>query len=244
MNKEIIEVNQPPQTEKVDTLDGFLRNIDRKQNLAYSQIRLFDESEITKLTDPQKKWFVKVFYHTRGHFDRLLWTRLVNSTEKEDKIKILTYIAEEAGLEDGQNRSSHEKLFEKFANSLGVNLTPEVTEREGNLPFVQDFNFKLINWFKKSPRKMNEILFGAYEKRDNGDYEHALKTAKALGVSGEGLDFFEVHRNANHFEKTSGNLQEYWNDNPNIVKMGFQMIYANQLQMWQNLSDTVFSYQS
>lgn len=227
---------------KNKALESFLRDLDTQQSHAYSQIALFNKVETDTWTKGQRQWFVKVFYHTRGHFDRLLWTRLVSAETQEEKEEILTYMAEEAGLEDGKNWPSHEKLFEQFANSLGIELTPEVTEKEGYLPFIHDFNFNLISYFKAASRDMQEVLFMAYERLDNLDYESMYKVAKNLGVSGAGLTFFEVHKNSKHFIKTSENIEKLWDKDSDQLKKSFEMIYDNQLAMWKNLSDTVFNY--
>lgn len=236
-------LRQAPKSMEQLPLETFLKEIDERQKSAYGKIPLFDKAQTDTWTEKQKPWFVKVFYHTRGHFDRLLWTRLMNSKTEEDKQKILTYMAEEAGLEDGKSYLPHEQLFERFAKSMGVALTPEVTEREGFLPFVHDFNFNLISYFKTDDQSMGEILFMAYERLDNLDYESMYNVARALGVSGDALEFFEVHKDAKHFDKTSGNIQKLWNEDPEKVKRGFETIYANQLKMWQGLSDSVFNFQ-
>ena len=87
MNIEIEGANIPRGPKSIERLplESFLKEIDERQKLAYSKIPLFDKTRTDTWNEKQKPWFVKVFYHTRGHFDRLLWTRLMNSKMEEDK---------------------------------------------------------------------------------------------------------------------------------------------------------------
>jgi hypothetical protein len=99
-------------------LNDFLLEIDSKQTNAYKKMPLFDVAQTRRWNIKTKRYFVKVFYHTRGHFDRLLWMRLVFALTVEGKRQILQYVAEEAGLRGSngeENRKSHEQLFERFA---------------------------------------------------------------------------------------------------------------------------------
>lgn len=225
-------------------LEKFLERTDAKQKEEYQKIPLFQSARVKKLSKPHKKWFVKVFYHTRGHFDRLLWTRLVYAPSVKDKKQILQYLAEEAGLENlrsNKNLRSHELLFADFALRLGVRLTPEVTEREGFLPFVHNFTNGLVEWFREHDWESGLVGFSAYERLDNVDYEFMHETAKALGARGKALTFFDVHRQADHFEQTSGSLPRIWRKNPTKVRAAFKFIYSHQLTMWQSLSKETFA---
>ncbi len=224
------------------SLDNFLREMDERQSREYSQLLLFDTDDTAQWSDPKKQYFVRVFYHTRGHFDRLLWTRLVYAPTAKDKRRILDYMAEEAGLEGRKNRPSHERLFAVFAESLGVDLTPEITEGEDYLPFARDFNNGLIQWFRKNDWESGEVGFAAYERLDNVDYEFMYKLAQSVRVPERAMVFFRVHKEARHFEKTSGNLPQVWRRNEDKVRNAFDFIYNHQLKMWKGLSDAVGKY--
>jgi len=221
------------------TLDSFLLEMDRKQAGRYSMIPIFDPDEVQRWSQPEKEYFAKVFYHTRGHFDRLLWMRLSHAPTAEDKKSILGYMAEEVGLEsldsDGNFRS-HEELFEAFAESLGVELNAELTEERFYLPFARNFNQGLIDWFRRHDWEMQTIGFSAYERLDNVDYEFLYKIARTLGAEGDSLAYFEVHRGADHFEKTSKGLPDAWEKNPSGVKSAYDYVYSHQREMWQGLA--------
>lgn len=226
-------------------LQNFLDELDEKQKEEYSKLDLFNPEKTKDLTEEQKKYFVKIFYHTRAHFDRLLWMRLTHAPNLEEKKKILSYLAEEAGIPDikgEKNLASHEILFERFAKSLGLVITSEITEEDGFLPFARDFSKELINWFMTNNWETQKSGFSAYERLDNIDYDFMLELAKNLGVNGKDLEFFEVHKNADHFDNVSFDLKEEFEKNPDNVKDAFNWIYSHQLKMWQNLSKESLSH--
>ena len=223
-------------------LDNFLREMDERQRSEYKQLSLFDTDQTGQWSDSEKQYFTRVFYHTRGHFDRLLWTRLVYAPTANDKRRILKYISEEAGLEGRRNGTSHEKLFAVFAESLGVDVTPELTEEEDYLPFAREFNSGLIKWFRRNDWENGEVGFAAYERLDNVDYEFMEKVAKSMQVPEEGMTFFKVHKNAKHFEETSGKLPQIWQRDEQKVRDAFDFIYAHQRRMWKGLSDAMEAY--
>src|SRR3989338_872980 len=227
------------------SLNDFLQEIDNKQVKAYREIPLFDNAKTSQWTKEQRKHFVKIFYHTRGHFDRLLWTRLIYAPNAEAKKRMLQYMAEEAGLPDlygNQNLNSHEILFGRFAERLGVELTHELTEEEGYLPFAKEFNNGLVKWFREKDWESGVVGFSAYERLDNVDYGFMYDFARSLNIPEKALEFFIVHKQADHFDKTSNELPEIWKRDPTIVRDAFSFIYEHQQKMWKNLSDSVFNY--
>lgn len=227
------------------TIDNFLQEIDAAQEDAYREIPLFNPEQVRRWTTDQRQYFVKVFYHTRGHFDRLLWTRFVYAPDAEAKKQILRYMAEEGGLSDlsaSVSQSSHELLFARFAEELGAPLTSEVTEQEGYVPFARRFNQGLIKWFREHDWETGQVGFAAYERLDNVDYKYMYDVAIALGVSDAALEFFRVHREADHFEKSSTMLPGVWQRDPKKVQEAFSFIYTHQRTMWQGLSDAVFDH--
>ena len=233
----------------MNTLDAFIEKWDDIQRQRHREIPLFNPELTAQWTTTQKQYFVKTFYHTRGHFDRLLWTRLCYARTAEEKRTILGYIAEEVGLQGIDDTTtahpvSHEQLFGVFAQSMGVSLTPELTERDYYLPFAKEFSDGLIAWFRTHDSDSGNIAFPAYERLDNIDYEELYKIALSIGVSGQALAYFEVHRYADHFEKTSGKLPEYWRKNQRKVEEAFAFIGDHQLKMWKGLSDAVFYFPS
>jgi len=229
------------------SLDEFLQEVNDLQVMVYKHIPLFDTAQTCQWTKEQRQHFVKVFYHTRGHFDRLLWTRLVHAPSAEAKKRLLQYMAEEAGLPDlygDQNLNSHEILFSRFAESLGVELTPELTEEDGYLPFAREFNNGLVRWFRTHDWESGVVGFSAYERLDNVDYGFMYDLVGSLNVAERALEFFVVHKQADHFEKTSGELPEIWSRDPTTVREAFDFIYSHQQKMWRRLSETVFNYRT
>jgi len=221
------------------TLTDFLDDINTQQTLAYSELAIFNPEHTVDWDKHKRKYFVQVFYHTRGHFDRLLWMRLVHASNEGDKRKILEYMAEEAGLTENGNQDSHEVLFGRFAKSVGVDLTAEVTERIGYEPFARQFNRGLIDWFTTNDPESNEAAFAAYEKLDNVDYGFLYRLAESFDLPQQAMEYFEVHRDADHFEKTSGGLPEIWQRDQEIVTEAFNYVYKHQEEMWVSLNDAM-----
>jgi hypothetical protein len=125
---------------------------------------------------------------------------------------------------------------------VGVGLTPKLTEREYYLPFAQEFNRGLIEWFRTRGWESSLVGFSAYERLDNIDYELLYDLAVSLKLPDKALEFFRVHKEADHFEKSSGQLPHIWQKKESKGREAFGFIYGHQRKMWKGLSDTVMSY--
>ncbi len=229
------------------SLGSFLQEMDTRQRDAYAQLDIFRPETGGRFDLQQKQYFLKVFYHTRGHFDRLLWTRLVYAPGVKEKHQILQYLAEEAGLSDletEKDQPAHEILFAAFAESVGVLLTPELTEQEAYLPFARRFNQGLVAWFREHDWQSGSIAFCAYERLDNLDYAFLYELARCFSVPETALQFFIVHQQADHFEKTSADLPKQWEQDPQRVREAFAFIYEHQRQMWQGLSEAMSGFRT
>lgn len=222
----------------MESLKDFLNEWDQKQREEHKKIPLFNPEKVKQLTDSQKKYFVKVFYHVRGHFHGFLWFMANHSPNNQGKQAILENMAEEFGG-DGK---SHEQLYFDFGHALGVDLTDEVLNQTSYLSFAKEFNRKHLEWLAGADWDGKIIAFAAYERLDNVDYRDLLELARACGVSGEALLFFEVHAKVQHFEMANEHLglQKLWEKDPQKVKDGFNFIGDHQNQMWRDLSHETF----
>lgn len=215
---------------------GWLQNYTE----AVKSIDLFKPELTEKLSHEQKVFFAKAFYHARGHCNDFFWF-VANHGTYEMKQLILDNTVEEYG---GNQGKSHELLYYEFANALGVDLTDEVVNETTHLPFMHEYNRGHLRWLAAHDPGSLLAAFSAYEKLDNPDYTHLYDLVKSFGVEGWGLVFFDVHRHVEHYEATTHMLDNIWKTSPEKVMGAFAFIGEHQIDMWQQLSDAVFSYRS
>lgn len=220
-------------------LKVFLKSWDETYKQKAALIPLFMDTATSKWNSEQKRFFVKIFYHVRGHFHDFLWHMGNHAESKRAKEIILHNIMEEFG----GHAQSHEKLYIDFAKSLGAHdINDEILNQQNNLSFIQKFNYGHIEWLMNHKWDDNLSLFSAYERLDNVDYTNLMKLIKSLGVPEKDSVFFKVHMGVKHFEATETNLLEIWIKNKQIVIDAFKFIASHQLQMWENLSNVVEGY--
>ncbi|MGI4850332.1 MAG: iron-containing redox enzyme family protein [Janthinobacterium lividum] len=194
------------------------------------------KSEITRnWNQNQKEYFVKVFYHVRGHFHDFLWYLGNHTDDKKVKDIILENISEELN----SSSLSHEQLYEEFAKSLGVNLESEYLKEENYRQEIRQFNNGHIKWLHNNCPNTGFAAFSAYERLDNIDYINLLELAKNLGVTGKGLLFFKVHTRVEHFETTYPKLKEIWDNDPQKVFSSFEFICNHQVKLWDDLEKII-----
>jgi len=224
----------------METLNQYLENWDLARRKEHSKIALFDPTLSRNLTSSEKKHFVKVFYHLRGHFHDFLWFVASHAPNAKAKRTILENIEEELG----GNRKSHEQLYFDFAHSFGVDLKDEVVNQTSYVLFAREFNRKHLEYLANSDWDGKVIAFAAYERLDNVDYADLLSLAKSIGATKEALTFFTVHAQVQHYEmaRDKFSLENLWDRNDQEVREGFSFIGDHQNQMWRDLSDSVFRY--
>ena len=218
-----------------EKLDPFLEQWNEVYINAAKKFPIF-KSEITQnWSTEQKKYFVKLFYHARGHFHDFLWYLGNHTDDKEIKDIVISNIAEELN----SSSLSHEQMYEEFAKSLDVDLTNEYIEEENYCNEIKQFNKGHIKWLHEGCPDRGFATLSAYERLDNIDYIHLLELARNLGVEGKGLLFFKVHTRVEHFESTYPKLQQIWNRNPEKVISSFNFICNHQLELWNNIGKLV-----
>jgi hypothetical protein len=215
----------------------FLNEWDVHYKNNISKIDLFNEKLIQSLPQNKKEYFVKAFYHIRGHFHDFLWYMGNHAPNTKIKRIILGNIGEEFG----GNYGSHESLYYDFAKSLAVDIKKEIMEETTYEDFIVRFNKGHLKWLYQHDWTGCLAAFSAYEHLDNVDYIVLSKLASNLGVSNEGLIFFKVHEGVKHFEPLLQFLLEGWEESPEKIEEGFNFIGSHQLKMWQDLSDRIFS---
>ena len=221
-----------------ETLSQFVAQWLHGYQTRIKAIDLFNPALSKTLSHEQQQFFVKAFYHVRGHCNDFFWF-VANHGTFEMKELILDNTAEEFGAKG----RSHEQLYYEFAEALGVNITDEVVNETTHLPFVREYNREHLHWLATHTADSLISAFSAYEKLDNPDYNSLYDLVSSFGISGRGTLFFDVHRHVEHYEATSHFIETIWNENPEIVKEAFAFIGEHQLEMWQQLSNAVFSYQ-
>ena len=218
-------------------LDAFLESCDAAYKKVLNQVPMFSCSDsISTLSSAQKQRFIKMFYHIRGHFHDFLWY-LVNYAPNEDiKALILDNIAEESG----RDRHSHELLYDNFAQEFGVDSQQEMLNEDNHLPFIRAYNKAHLSYLVQHDFDHCFCAYSAYERLDNIDYDKLYQFAKNIGTSKQGLIFFDVHRQVEHFETTESYLLKYWQKNSDIVKKSYQFIYQTQIKIWTELSEHIY----
>ncbi len=212
-----------------ESLDAFLEAWDAVYKAELAKIELFDREKTLTYTDAQIKYFVQIFYHSRGHFKDFLWHLGNHAPNKAIKDIVLKNIEEEFS---GDN-PSHEQLYIDFAEKMGVDLSETIAKKAHYLSTIQEFNEGHVRWLSEHTWESQFAAFSAYERLDETDYE-AL-----TGLFPEEHIFFEIHRKATHFDKTYEPLLKIWSQNSSIVSTAFEFIKTTQLKMWKDLSDAI-----
>lgn len=230
-------MNETQLTTEESSFDTFLRDWDIAYETAISEIPLFDPTLTASFSSEKKQYFVRAFYHIRGHFHDFLWYMGNHAPDVETKQIILGNIQEEFGGRYG----SHETLYYDFAKSMGVDIKKEATEQETNEQYIIQFNKGHLNWLYSHSWEGCLAAFSAYEHLDNVDYKSLSLLAASLGTPREGLIFFKVHEKVEHFQPLKKALLKAWSDAQDDVKAGFDFIASHQLVMWRKLSDKLFN---
>lgn len=222
---------------KEKSLSDFLTTIDNEYIKTIARIDLFDPKKTSHWTQEQKKLFVYLFYHARGHFYKFLWYMGARSSSQETKDRIIENIKEEFSETD----QSHDTLYLNFARSLGLNLEKEIYEEKFYRPFLREFDRNHLRWIVEASSEQKLVaLFSAYERLDNIDYSNLLHLAKRLGVTDpNALLFFTVHSNAKHFDRLYNTLDATWKNHKDHIVDAFKCIYENQANMWNLLSKEI-----
>ena len=220
-------------------MESFLAEWEQHYKSETTKIPLFTDAAIN-LTDEQRRLFVRLFYHARGHFHHFLWIMASMAPSPNFREVVLRNITDELGGTD-PSHLSHEQLFFGFAEALGVDVSEEMKTKKNYMPFLGEFNEGHTQALLNSNWDAKWAIFAAYELLDNTDYENLYALATRLGVTGDALTFFDVHRNGDHFTDTFRLLQMIWNKDEQTVRRGFDFIGKHQLAMWQEMSRQLLS---
>ncbi|MDF1654835.1 MAG: iron-containing redox enzyme family protein [Coxiellaceae bacterium] len=216
-------------------LQKFLSSWDISYKNKINKIHIFNTKNTVQYTRDQKEFFVRAFYHIRGHFSQFLWM-LGNHAPNDAYKKVILHNIEE---EFGGDKFSHEQLYFEFAKELNLDITDETVYKKSYLPFIRKFNLKHLEWLKNNDWPGAWAAFSAYERLDNIDYSNLLNLARSFGVSEKGLTFFIIHNKAEHFDRTYEALAKVWCSNQKQLKRAFNFIASHQIQMWESLSKIV-----
>lgn len=222
-------MSKPPYP--AETLPRFLKHWDETYLAAVSPLSLFDPTHTAAWTLEKQRGFCQRFYHIRGHFYQFLWLLGNTAPNQKAKAQILDNIAEEFG----GDHPSHETLYAQFAQSLGIDITPEFFNTDIP-PEIATYNLRHLTWLNQQDWAGKWAGFSAYERLDNTDYRHLEQLARSFGIDEDSLLFFKVHHKADHFDRTYDTLQTVWQQESAIVKTAFDFIAQHQINLWQWLS--------
>ena len=219
-------------------LNSFLKEWDDYYSNLVKDIDLFNIEKTKNWNKAQIEYFVRTFYHVRGHFHEFLFFLANFAPDSKGKEMVLKNVNDEIGL----NHISHEKLYHLFAEQLGIEiLHSEMIEEKTNLPFIKEFNKGYIRALADVSWNDKVSSFAALERLDNVDYANTKKIAESLGVSGTGLTFFNVHMNSKHFDHVLDDcFEDAWAEDSNACKDNFYFVAQYQSNMWQQLSNEIF----
>ncbi|KTD65195.1 hypothetical protein Lsan_0870 [Legionella santicrucis] len=221
-----------------ESLDQFLHQVDLKYRQFFTSIPLFNPQKTSAWDREQKKIFASVFYHLRGHFINFLWYIANFSNNELTKKIILENIHEELGM---GSCFSHEMLYERFAKECGVDIHDEIVNETHYIAFAKNFNKSHLQWLSAHDEDERISAFAAYERLDNLDYPYLMKMADSIQLSQHAKTFFRIHTHVTHFDSTLSLILPIWEKTPDKIVKSFDFIYNHQQQMWNNLSNYMFS---
>lgn len=220
------------------SLKAFLASWETAYHAETQKIPLFTGA-MRGIEADQAKLFCRLFYHARGHFDRFLWTVASWAPPGAHQAVLMRNIGDELGTLS-EHHQPHEQLFFCFAEHIDPHIREEPLTCAHYLPFLRAFDDGHLQALLRADWDGKWSIFSAYEFLDNTDYENLYRLAQRLGLAGEALTFFEVHRSGDHFGDTYDLLQTSWERQPHVVREGFDFIAAHQLDMWRGISAQVF----
>lgn len=219
-------------------LQDFLSGWDTQYATSARSIPLFNPADPILWNEQHKRLFARLFYHSRGHFDRFLWVMASLAPSAEYRSVVMRNITDELGGLRPEDLS-HEQLFYQFAEKLDPEIRDEPRDAAFYLPFLRQFNDGHIKALLNADWDTKWAIFSAYEMLDNTDYNNLFWLAETLGLSGDALVFFNVHRNGDHFGETFQLLEAVWARDPQMVRTSFDFIGTHQLVMWREMNDTL-----
>ena len=222
------------------TLQQYVKTWAAEYTLKVQNLKLFQIENTKSWNQKQIHNFILQLYHFRGHFFKMLWFAGSLAPNLEYKKIILENIGEEFG---GRS-TSHEQLYFRFTREFNIDINEEILNPKYNLAYLQNYNHNHLDYFLNKPWENVWSAFCAFEALDNIDYSNTYETAKSFGTSKSGLGFFRIHMVAQHFEHASKLLQEIWDKDQNAVKVAFEFIAENQLQMFKELDQQINSLRS
>ena len=202
------------------------------------KIDLFKRDRVELWRENDKKLFLGVFYHLRGHFAEFLWHMGSFAPNKKTKQLILGNIEDEFNL----NGFSHEELYLRFASSFNIDLTYELIDEKFYRPFAREYIKGQLRWLRMNDWDSRLSAFAAIEFLDNVDYINFKEVAIWMGAEKNALTFFNVHIYADHFESIlNSEFILLWKENSDLIKKVFEFVLEYQISMFKKFSNEIFS---
>jgi pyrroloquinoline quinone (PQQ) biosynthesis protein C len=221
------------------TLEEYLAAWDEQYLIAVRSIPLFDRDVTQQWTLDQRQYFVKLFFHLRGHFGEVLWALGTATPDADFKEIILENIRDEFG---GKGKS-HEQLFQELASSLGCDLSTEYVDNKYYLPFARLYNQSQLQAIAAQDWNQSLIGFAAGEHLDSVDYAGLRGIFESFGLNSNQLAFFRAHTHSDHFSgAVIDKLRALWDRDMGTVQRAFDQVRQFQISMWREFSDVVCRY--
>lgn len=219
-------------------LRAFIDDWTTKYEQALQDIPMFAQ-EPPAWTRERLQTVVRAYAHSRTGFPEFLWYVASRAPSTAEKNVVLENIADEFGIGNGGNKTSHEQLYWRLAGAVGLNpetfIKEEVLGQHTNLPFLEEFNRGHLRWILFQPWDRVWSAFAAYERLDNPDADNMHRLFKHHGLSDPDLEFIEVHRRVAHYGEAEPLLESVWKRDADAVRAGFNFIGEHQNRMWRKI---------
>lgn len=225
---------------KYKELNEYLIQWESQYMSSLAEIDLFKIEVSENFTKKQIEFFVRTFYHVRGHFYKFLWCLGNNAPTKKAKKLVLDNFNEEFS----EDNPSHETLYQIFAHSINpkIDIAEEFIKEEYYFDFIREYNTEHIRMLLAHPWSYKISAFSAYERLDNTDYSSLLKMVDSFNLNASiNTIFFKIHANAKHFDMLYCDLTKVWIEEKDSMKEAFTFIAEHQLSMWKLLSNSILS---
>ena len=224
-------------------------------------IELFKVS--TTLTTHQQRTYAAAFQTFRGHFVEtaiLPTLRLAKDSAVPTKYKdrivqgVLAPLRDECGLGEEHN-IPHDELYQRFANSLGVNADAALWDRECQPESVRLYNRTLHRYLTSClGRLWADVVRGIavylfLERIDEFDYAMQLEFVNRFSLVRElsdsqrarALEFYSVHAALldRHFESMTSLLDDLWESQEQEIRQASGFLADIHLRMYVGLSKHV-----
>jgi len=212
-------------------LSGFAERVLGKESTLLAELRVRQRLGEQLNYPRSRRAFASSFYFVRYGFYRHNF--IVGARSGPDETfwaGLVQNLVEELG---GFVSPTHNALYRHFLEEAGVKCDARLRQPV----FAARFNRRWENYCRKAPFVQALAGIAVYEILDQPDYALLLEVVKKAGVGPKGLQFFEVHAHARHFELFEGSMQQLWKHRQGRRALVGAARFVNDTQrmMWTGL---------